>query len=276
MVCVADINYAFAKSQQMTCCENKKVTLYFQGDIVMGYTYNIQVEFDKTELDNIKKRGEKIYAFRAVKTSQDSGRPLVWQIFDVISDDGFTVQWNVENGAYYSYHKITPNSNYLTEKTYPTQFGQVLNIDEINIATVIDGEDKSAISIFNGFTSEYVCGISQKDKDDNFVPVCAFPLWPNHLDIIVPIEKVALIVATPVQKTATVYEVSRGPGIFIDLTTDNLKNRKIKYDSSGWHVTDGLGHAVPFDAKASMSHLLIDLDTTLISTLKNRLLSKNG
>jgi len=87
-------------------------------------------------------------------------------------------------------------------------------------------------------------------------PLCAFPLFGNNMDVIIPIEKVLLMFSTTPVNTGTVIEQSYGSGLLIDLTAEN--HRSVGYDiNKGWSW-GGYSWAQSVPPSAELVPLLIE------------------
>ncbi|OJY74516.1 MAG: hypothetical protein BGP09_18410 [Rhizobium sp. 60-20] len=175
--------------------------------------------------------GYSLYGFKGVKTKARGGRPLVW--FKSV-DFGLDteVSWEVQYKAYTSRSEIIPNGQIKGLSSYAADLGQKLEVrTPQGTGTVVAGT-KGVISIENLTETLVTCGISEV-VDGKAQPLCAFPLYGNGLDAIVPIQKVMLTFATDEVHTGTVIEKAYSQSILIDLTSD--AHQKVSYDiNKGW------------------------------------------
>ncbi|MFY1110479.1 MAG: hypothetical protein AB3K77_02150 [Methanosarcinaceae archaeon] len=214
--------------------------------------YQVDISIDDETLAIIENDNLKLYAFRAVK-GPSSGKPLVWYSPAKILN-GTIISWSVNYGAFHSITDLNATAEFHSITSKVIDLGQSMVVNSGTTDVTNDGTE-GTISIVNNDTDDCNCGISEY-KDGKFNPMCAFPLRRHFTDEITPLQKVALMLAGPVIKTATVVERSLGPGIVIDLT--NNHERTVSYSMDDAWDADTKGDSVEFKSNSKMNPLLIN------------------
>lgn len=199
--------------------------------------YEIDFTLSSDTLTALDSGNYNLYGFKAVQTSQGGGAPLVWfQLAPNHFSTSMTLKWTEQYQAYTSSSEITPGYQITAGYSAPVTLGQTLQVGANGFGPVVGGGDPQAISINNTIAQQFTCGISQSAADGSTNPLCAFPLYGNQLDVIVPIEKVLLLFSTTPVNTGAVVEQAYGPGILVDLTGATPARRGgIAYDINlGW------------------------------------------
>lgn len=215
--------------------------------------YRVVMTMSDDTLRDLAGSGFYLYAFKAVRSSDQAGRPLVWSRRRNYSLNT-VIEWPAQYEVYTSNSSIEPNQQVFVGFSTEIELGQTLNVDQSGIGVVtIDGPPGN-ISVFNLTNSQFTWGISQRD-DGAIKPVCAFPLYGGNLQLITPLEKVLLIFSTLLLSTSTVMQGAYSPdilesddsmiaeaispSILIDLTNAPDNERKVSYDiNDGWHWDD--------------------------------------
>jgi len=194
--------------------------------------YDITVNMSDDTVIKLLDGGFKLYAFKAVQSSQGGGMPTVWFTSDTFSGQT-VVTWAEKYQAYTSRSQIVPGGKIDSSRSYPIDFGQTLEVGPGGTGTVMGQvEPKQPIFVENTMTTQFTCGISQL-HDDKYTPLCALPLYGLNTVTVRPIEKVLLMFATNQVNTGTVIEQSFSSGALIDLTTD--VSREVTYEiNNGW------------------------------------------
>lgn len=194
--------------------------------------YGITINMSDDTVIKLLDGGFKLYAFKAVQTSQGGGLPTVWFTSDEF-EANTVVTWQEKFQAYVSRSQIVPGGKIVASSSYPINFGQTLEVGPGGTGTVTGQVDPNLpIYVENTTTTQYTSGISQL-HDDVYTPLCALPLYGLNTVTIRPIEKVLLMFATDQINTGTVIEQSFSSGALIDLTTD--VNRQVTYEiNQGW------------------------------------------
>lgn len=221
----------------------------------VGSNYSIDINLSQATVGALSGGSYELYGFKAVKSSQGGGQPVVWF---KSNDYSLTtaVKWQVDYQAYTSKSSIIPNGTITAAANYDIAIGQALTVKgSQGTGTVGAGQVGNAISIMNETSDPFTCGISQLVGGSSN-PMCAFPLYGNQLDVMAPIEKVLLMFATTQVNTGTVIEKAYSSGVLIDLTAVN--NRTVDFDiNKGWSW-GGFSWAQSVAPSADLSPLLID------------------
>lgn len=205
----------------------------------MASQYGITISMNPATATGLNANGFNLYAFKAVQ-GPESGKPLVWFKTTTYSQSTL-ITWTEAYQAYTSKSvALTANTQITAAATYAIDLGEVLNVtDATGGATVTvpqggaTGAAATAITILNGTSQPFTCGISQAQGDGTYQPMCAFPLFGNNADLIIPIEKVLLMFATNAVNTGSVIEQSFSQGVLVDLT--DTPQRAVAFDiNTGW------------------------------------------
>ncbi|AKJ38252.1 hypothetical protein [Methanosarcina barkeri] len=225
--------------------------------------YELTIDIDETSLRDLTKNFYKLYVFKGSIVDNSKGEPLVWQCYDK-KEYGQTskISWSEKYSAFISTQEIADEVTFSSITTKEIYLDQKVSVDpKGNLLPPSDGQ-KGCIEINNGTSdTNYTCGICQQDRNNNMVPMCAFPLLRGTQDTIIPIEKLALYFATETVNTGSVKEYATGKGIIIDLT--GLNQRKVYYElGDGWKTTDSGVPGIPFEPGADLSSLLFTVKST--------------
>lgn len=230
----------------------------------MSSTYRVTIKIDDDTLAELKNNDFKLYAFRAVQSNASGGKPVVWYMTDDILESSI-LSWKADYGAFVSREglsgrnnseTISNGANFSSVTNKPIDLGQSMIISEKGVANVDSVGIADTISIVNNHYRTYSCGISEDKGNNEFNPLCAFPILATITDMITPIAKVALMFATDTVETATVIEKAISPGIIIDLTT--APSRNVEYNlKTKWKV-DAQGKSQSFNSNDPLSPLLIN------------------
>lgn len=206
----------------------------------MATNYQVDIDMDAKTVESLLQSKFLLYGFKAVRTTAGGGAPLVWFKSGTYSTNT-DVSWQTQFQAYTSHSDIIPDGKIEASFSENIDLNQTLKVTtEAGTGTVVGGSTASAISVLNETTKQFTCGISQV-KDGKANPMCAFPLFGNHLNVFAPIEKVLLMFSTLPVNTGTVIEQSYGPGLFIDLTGAPGNKREVRYDINlGWSWDGGV------------------------------------
>jgi hypothetical protein len=223
--------------------------------------YSVAIKMSQETVDKLSENNFILYGFKAVKTTA-KGSPLVWFKY---AQFGLTtkISWSQEYEAYTSTSKIIPNGEITASNSYDISLKNTLNVTTPNGTGTVDTTTGTpgAIAISNKTTTQFTCGISQKQPDRNNTPMCAFPLFGGMLDVIAPIEQVLLMFSTVPVNTGTVIEQSYSPGIFIDLTGE--PSRSVNFDiNQGW-TWDKSPWAKSIPAESNLVPLMIQSSPAL-------------
>jgi len=224
-------------------------------------SYSIKISLDNETLTTLKTGGYTLYAFRAVKAPGGS-LPVIWQSIPKYFND-IEIDWTVSYGAYISSTTIKPGVVIKTSSKAKMELGSKYVIDNKGIPSIKTGGPDRSITITNHETIALTCGICEV-VDEDFRPLCASPVLSGFSDVIEPIQKIALIFATPVKVTSTVIQYSLGPGVLLDVT--KFHNRKVDFtmgdsNEAKWIPDPNEGNYILFDSDSDISPLLINPDS---------------
>ncbi|WP_051631300.1 hypothetical protein [Afifella pfennigii] len=215
--------------------------------------YSVVIDMDQDTVAALKGSNYYLYGFKAVR-GQSSGVPTVWfQSQNFLTET--TLTWEESYQSYISNDEIESNVVIHASNKADIDLGQTMTVDQYGNVKVSGDGTAGAVSIMNASTSPYTCGLSQQSPSGDYTSLCAFPLYGNGLDLIVPIEKVLLMFATKPVKTATVIVQAFAQGVLIDLT--GVESRELSFDiNKGWNFgTATWAQTVP--ANSPMQPLLI-------------------
>lgn len=201
--------------------------------------YQINIQMTDATINGLQQDGFNLYGFKAVQ-GPPSGRPLVWFATNLFSEKT-VVQWTESYQAYTSnVGQLAPQTVVTASASYDVELGQMLNVtNPQGTGAVSQGPDTQAIAIYNQTATPFTCGISQKQGNGSYSPLCAFPLPGQDEDLIVPIELVFLMFSTHPVNTGTVIEQSYSPGVLVDLTGSTQQT--VIYDlNQGWTPQPGV------------------------------------
>lgn len=218
----------------------------------MPTEYSVEIDMSADTIASLKGAGYSLYGFKAVKSTIQGGVPLVW--FTTKNYLPTTqVQWEEQYQAYISTTTIAPNTKIIASNSASIDLNQTMQVDQSGNVNVVGDGTQNAISILNQGNIPYTCGISQ-EQDGQFNPMCAFPLFGNMLDVVMPIEQVLFMFATNQVNTGTVIYRAYSQGILIDLT--GTTSRKVDFDiNKGWTASGAWGTQI--QANADMLPILI-------------------
>ncbi|WP_114392480.1 hypothetical protein [Oleisolibacter albus] len=219
----------------------------------MASNYSVQINMSPNTVSSLKSAGYSLYGFKAIKTSIQGGVPLVWFATKnyLVSTN---VGWQEDYQAYISTTTIAPNTKIVSSNAAGVDLGDTMTVDPSgNVLVTTDGTP-GAISIVNASSVPYTCGISQ-EQNGSFTPMCAFPLFGNMLDQMMPVEKVLFMFATNQVDTGTVIYRAYSQGLTVNLT--GTTSRTVSFDiNTGWSA-DGAAWASLVPPNADMLPILI-------------------
>ena len=201
------------------------------GNLLGASHYGVKIKMSQETVDALSTGGYFLYGFKSIQANAGGGRPLVWfrsVDFGLETD----VSWEIEYQAYTSRSHIIPGGQIKGLSPYDIALGQRLEVESPQgTGNVVDGS-AGTISIENLTDSQVTCGISEV-VNGTAQPLCAFPLYGNGMDVMVPIQKVMLTFATKEVNTGTVVEKAYSQSILIDLTAKT--ERTVTFDiNKGW------------------------------------------
>lgn len=217
-------------------------------------SYQVDITMSPATLDALVDGDYFLYGFKAVQGGGD-GRPLVWFALSDYSTST-SVQWQEQYQAYTSRQTGIPKGRIVASFSTDIALGETLQVKAGGDGTVVQKGTSGAISILNGATDEFTCGIAQTLADGSSSPMCAFPLYGEQQDVIIPIEKVLLMFSTEPVDTGTVIEQAYSAGVLVDLT--GSATRKVAFDiNKGWSWGGGTW-ATQVKADADLVPILVE------------------
>lgn len=225
----------------------------------MPTNYNVTIKMSPATVAELNAEGASLYGLKAVSSTQRGGMPLVWFRNPKVLDE-VTITWSDAYQAYVSDSEIVSHASVESSSSVQIALGQTAQLGANNALTVVNGGVKDAISIANQTANKWTCGIAQTIGDAS-VPICAFPLYGNNLDIIAPVEKVLFFFATATVNPGTIVDKAYGPGVLVDLTSN--QQLKVEYDiNKGWDFGNA-SWATAVPAGADLVPLLVISDGAL-------------
>jgi len=199
--------------------------------------------------------------------SSGGGSPVAWfhtQDFALTT----AISWEVAYQAYTSRSEIKPTLQIVAEASYPASPGDLFTVSNtMGIGEVGQGNSTQTrpdgISILNTTNTQFTCGIQQQQPNGSFSPICAFQLFGNNMNVIVPIEQIFLMFSSMPINTGAVMEQAYGPGLLVDLTESPTQT--VSYDiNGGWTWADSAPWAQKYPPYQSLVPLLIQPLTMLL------------
>ncbi len=217
----------------------------------------IDITLSSADMNTLKDEGFALYAFKAVKTAQGGGAPLVWfRTTNLLTTTKVT--WEDEYQAYISNDEIIANGKVSASTSVDIKLGQTVNVSNNGIVTTTSDGMAGAVSIQNRGNTPYTTGIAQM-ANGTANPMCAIPLHGVTLDVVIPIQKVLLLFASNTVNTGIVIYKAFSSGFVVDLTDPKAAGmRKVTYVvNKGWTADDGGTWATQIDPGASLLPILI-------------------
>lgn len=212
-----------------------------------GTPYMINLSMPAATVQQLAAGNYKLFMFKAVQSAVGGGAPTVWAATTQYSTNT-SVSWTEDYYAYASMEEIQSGVDFSSSNTEAINLGQILQVAGQAVGTVADGGTPEAITVQNTVTTPFTCGLAQPNPTGGGLPtpICAFPLYGLNLDLIVPLEKVALVFAAGPYQEGMVIESSIGPAVLADLTLSN--NISLGYDiNNGWTWTGNQASDIPSD-----------------------------
>jgi hypothetical protein len=236
-------------------CTGRETPGTEKGDDDMA-GYSVQINYNQTTQQALQGTYT-LFGFKAVKSGTKGGAPVVWFADSSFLAAGVNLTWTETYQAFISTSLIIPNGQIVTSASINADLGDTVTVDASgNLSAATGGPDASGITIVNGGSTPYTCGVSQL-QGGSMVPLCGFPLHGNQADDIEPIEKVLLFFGTTPLNTGTVIETTASQGVMIDLITANKQNVSVTYDiDKGWDAKNA-NWATLISAATTIGPLLI-------------------
>lgn len=195
----------------------------------------VLVRIGEQTLGRLGQGGFRLYAYKAVRSSLAGGSPVPWASTGQFSTTT-AIEWTEQQYAYAS--TAPPGSGPPAPggvDARAIRTGQTLDVGA-NAVTSVDPAQGYAgtIAVRNTTTTPFTCGLAQSvSLAPGIAPVCAFPLYGRHIDLITPVPAVALLFATlpvPLRTTAAF-----GPAVLVEPAGPPVE---LGYDiNQGWTWT---------------------------------------
>ena len=225
----------------------------------MATEYQITITMPDNTVTALTENGFSLYALLAVQSSAE-GSPVVWYRTNDFAL-ATAISWSDNYQAYTSRSPIIQSGTITAGAAYPATVGQTLSITnpmaigEVSQSTGT-GPELSGITFINQTSTQFTCGITLQQPTGSFGPICAFPLFGNNMDIIVPTQRVFLMFSSLAVPTGSVIEQAYGPGILIDMT--GVTTQTVSYDINlGWSWAGGASWAQAYPPNQNLAPLLV-------------------
>lgn len=221
--------------------------------------YQVQISMTPATVTALTESGSRLQACRAVQSSDRAGRPLLWRSLEYSTTT--YVGWTNRHFAYTSRSAIKAGQRISVGFQAVIDTGETLQVTAGGIGEVSREGWAGAISIHNTTTTQFTCGLGGPSEDPE--PTCAFPLYGDHLQRIVPLPKVLLMFSTQplapgtvIDGTTTAARTSVGPSVLVDLASGS--DRAVSFDiNTGWSW-GGFSWARQIPAGTDLVPLLIE------------------
>ena len=202
----------------------------------MTQQYQVTINMPQATVADLVNSGNVLYVFRAVQASDPAGRPLLWMSapYSVMTQINCSDRYD----AYTSQNPIEAGVQVTAGFSDPIEVGQQLHVQPGGFGEVEAGHP-GAVSVLNSTSTYFTCGIGG-GGDSGAAPFCAFPLYGNSLQVVVPLEKILLMFSSQPVAPGTVIDDFYAPavrsfssGVLIDLAIENQP--ALGYDiNAGW------------------------------------------
>ena len=135
-----------------------------------------------------------LYGLRGARSSDLSGRPLVWfgtRRYSLNNEFACADQYE----AYVSTSPLVAGGRVVVGSSFAIGLGQTLQVEAGGVGAVLGAGPPSAISFSNLTATEFTCGLTSP-RGGAFAPVCAFPLHGNTLGVLAPGQRLLLLFCT--------------------------------------------------------------------------------
>lgn len=219
----------------------------------MATQYQVTISMSTQTVQALVQNGFTLYGFKAVQAT-GRGLPTVWLATQQVAQN-VLVSWTDNYQAYVSQSAVIPGGQIYASSAYDIDLGQTLNINNASgTGAVVQGGPSNAICINNQTTTQFTCGVMQSSGGSSS-PLCAFTLFGQNLELIAPLEEVFLMFSTQNANPGTVLQVSYGPGIMINLSSNPQVS--VAFDiNQGWSA-GGAAWAQTYPANTNLVPLLI-------------------
>ena len=200
----------------------------------MTQQYQVTITMQPATVTDLINSGNVLYVFRAVQASDSAGRPLVWMSapYSVMTQINCSDRYN----AYTAPDPIKAGVQVMAGFSDAIELGQQLQVQAGGFGEVEAGHP-GAVSIRNTTGTYFTCGIG----GGGAAPFCAFPLYGNSMQVVVPLEKILLMFSSQPVAPGTIIDDFYAPavrssfssGVLIDLAAENQPS--LGYDiDAGW------------------------------------------
>ena len=226
--------------------------------------YRVTIQMSDETVIALERSGNVLQVFRAVRSSDRAGRPLLWRRQDYSARTH--VDWSDSLNAYTSTDKIEAGKEIHVGFYAAAAVGDVLRVHAGGGGEVTADGDPRAVSVQNTTARYFTCGLGG-GAGGEAAAFCAFPLFGNNRQVLMPAEKIMLRFSTQAIKPGTVMgeyqnaadQTSFGPGVLADLA--GAPSRELSYDmNEGWSW-GGYTWARQISVGADIVPLLIEPDT---------------
>jgi hypothetical protein len=222
--------------------------------------YQVTVTMAPATVTALVDSGCSLYVLRAVESADLAGRPLLWMSAGYSVNTYVTWQDNYDGVT--SPDMISAGQRVAAGFSAALDIGQLLGVQAGGIGYVSSAGQPGALSILNTTSTYFTCGIGA-GTGTAAAPFCAFPLYGNNIQVVVPLQKILLVFASQVIPPGTVIDntyvkalTSSGPGVLIDLTS--ASQRALSYDVNGGWTWGGYAWAQMVPADSNLVPLLIE------------------
>jgi hypothetical protein len=200
--------------------------------------YQVTILMNDETVTALERSGHALQAFRAIRSSDRAGRPLLWRRESC--SPRTQVGWSDSYDAYTARDLIEPGKEIHVGFYAAVEAGDVLRVRAGGTGDVTADGDPRAISVQNTTTTHFTFGIGD-GTNGGMAAFCAFPLHGMYQQVLRPSEKILLRFSTQEITPGTVIggehdqivRTSFGPGILVDLAAG--LHRELSYDiDEGW------------------------------------------
>jgi hypothetical protein len=185
----------------------------------------------------LQQSGFRLYAFRAVTSSNKSGVPLVWARVDTYIHTIFFGFSSTAFAAYISTDAIAINSPIVMGGSAAVSAGQIVSVADGGGLTVARGAPTGDIYIVSTASRRYACGLAAEPAGMSLQSFCAFTLYPQVAVTMQPADAIFVMWATSDYDPSVYMQRSLGPGLFVDF--GGVSERQVSYDIiGGWRPAD--------------------------------------
>jgi hypothetical protein len=157
-------------------------------------TYTVTIQCTSATVSALQAEGSALIGFSAVQGTDASALPVVW-----LSTTGYStttnIVWSTTYEAYTSSTAIKAGTLIEVGSAQAIVVGQVANVGGGGLITVANGGTAGYVTIANTTNDPYTCGIEQM-VNNVFAPLCAYPLYGNNTQTIVPLPQIVLMFTT--------------------------------------------------------------------------------